>query len=151
MLNWSYINKTTSTNRFDVKLSAKSNDTSQAGLSCFLIVNLGVPWTHSYQISQCSCGIVLKYVHSRNLYITLGSWLADSDRLFWREISQILICLFLEAVGVKKIDWPFFLQYLAFFVGSECAHTCHQTGVLAFLISSWKYLVYFLKFYLGTL
>jgi len=33
----------------------------QAGLS-FLIVNLGPPWTYSYQINQYSRGIVLKYV-----------------------------------------------------------------------------------------
>jgi len=32
------------------------------GLS-FLIVNLGVPRTHSYQINQCSHGIVLKGKH----------------------------------------------------------------------------------------
>jgi len=40
-----------------------------AGLS-FLSVNLSVPWTYSYQINQCSRGIVLNYELQRNSFWT---------------------------------------------------------------------------------
>jgi len=70
----------------------------QAGLS-FLIVNLGVPWTYSYQINQCSRGIVLK---SKSQCHTAQKTLAYSPEL----ISQIISCVGYYAVkcfrGIKK-------------------------------------------------